>query len=128
MLPRAGNLPPASGNRQQRQRSGYTYITEQDLSKDKQLARVLAVKENDQKVSEGQRRFSDIIVKIAFKGETRLFGLKLNNPNLAILQEAFTQDENKWPDREFYLFLEEEEFSGRMFPRVEPVTAKKARG
>lgn len=111
------------GNRQPR--SGYTYITEADLSHDKQIAKVLAVKENDTVVKEGQRKFSDVIVKVSFKGAIRLFGMRYDNPNWEILKKAFTADENAWPDREFYLFIETEEFTGRNFPRVEPIVKKK---
>jgi hypothetical protein len=107
------------------QRSGYTYITEADLSHDKQIAKVLAVKENDTVVKEGQRKFSDVIVKVSFKGAVRLFGVKFDTPNWDILKEGFTADENAWPEREFYLFIETEEFTGRNFPRVETVAKKK---
>lgn len=119
-----GSRGTAPGGRPQQQRSGYTYVTERDLSSSKEIARVIAVKENTTEVKEGQRKYSDVIVKIAFKGETRLFGLKYETPNWEILKESFTQDENKWIDREFYLFNETEEFSGRVFPRVEAIEKK----
>jgi len=108
-----------------KKRSGFDYITEAELSTDKVVARILAVKENKETLREGQRRFSDVVVKIAFKGQTWLFGMKLDSPNLAILQQNLTLDENKWIGREFYLFIESEEFSGRNYPRVEVIPEKK---
>ena len=125
MLPRA---PQTQGGGQQRApRSGYTYISETDLSADKHIARILATKINDGPLKEGQRRFSDMALQVAFRGQTRLFGIKffdntgLMTPNYQILIEDFGEDNDKWIGREFYLFAEKEEFSGRIFPRVEPI-------
>jgi hypothetical protein len=101
-----------------------TYITAQDLSEDKVVAKILAVKANDAPLKEGQRRFSDVTAKIVFKGQNRLFGFKLDTPNYTICIQDFGEDEAKWVDREFYLYNEKEEFTEKIFPRVEPIAKK----
>lgn len=121
MLPR-GNAPSsgATGRRQ----NGLTYIGSQDLSENKVIAKVLAVQINDKPLKEGQRRFSDVTVKISFNGQNRLFGLKIDTPNYIMLIQDFGADESKWVDREFYLYNEMEEFSEKVYPRVEPIARK----
>lgn len=123
MLPRPGQNAPAQSSGQQRQRSGYPYLKETDLTLDKKEARIIQVRNNDEPVKDGQRRFSDIIVKIAVGGTIYLWGMKYNNPNFTILIEAFGQNENDWAEKKCYIFLEQEEFSGRNFIRCEPQTA-----
>lgn len=122
MLPR-GNAPAQTGGGGRRQ-NGLTYIKAEDLSDDKVIAKVLAVKINDGVLKEGQRRFSDVTVKVIFKGQSRLFGLKIDTPNYLICIQDFGEDESKWQDREFYLYNEKEEFSEKIFPRVEPIQKK----
>lgn len=124
MLPRAGAQTPApQGGAAPRQQSGFPYVRETDLSTDKKRARILDVRVNDAKVKEGQRRYSDVIAKIALEGKTFLFGLKADNPNYELLVREFSEDENRWPDREFFLYLELDSFSGKYWTRVEPITA-----
>src|SRR5277367_2838250 len=101
MLPR-GNSSSGTSNSGRRQ-NGLTYIKAEDLTDEKIVAKVLAVKTNDAPLKEGQRRFSDVTVKILFKGHPRLFGLKIDTPNYTIMIEDFGVDETKWVDREFFL-------------------------
>ena len=125
MLPRAGassQNQAASGGGGGRQRSGLPYITEAQLSFDKKRCRVMAVKVNDTPIKEGQRRYSDVVVKFAMGGEMFLLGLKADNPNYELLVKAFGDDDNRWPDREFFMYVEEDEFDKRRWMRVEPVT------
>lgn len=131
MLPRA---PQQQGGSQRTPRSGYTYVTEADLSQDKVVARILATKLNDAPLKDGQRRFSDLALQIAFKGQTRLFGVKFfdgsgaTTPNYQFLLDGFGEDNDQWVGREFYLYAEKEEFTGRIFPRVEPIPVEKPKG
>ena len=126
MLPRpgaqGGNQSQQQGGGGGRQRSGLPYVNESNLSLDKKRCRVLAVKLNDAPVKEGQRRFSDVIVKFAMGGDMFLLGLKTDNPNYEILCKAFGEDDNRWPEREFFMFLEEDDFDKRRWVRVEPIT------
>jgi hypothetical protein len=116
----AGTGAPAQAGGGKSQRSGYRYINEQDLSStEKRIFRIIDVKENTEPLREGQKRFSDVVFKGAFRGETRLLGFKLNNPNLVIIQEELGLEENEYPGRELDLFLEMDEFTGRYWMRVE---------
>lgn len=130
MLPRA---PQQGGGQQRAPRSGYTYVNEGDLSTDKVVAKILATKLNDAPLKDGQQRFSDLTLQIAFKGQTRLFGVKFFDkggaitPNYQFFLDGFGDDNNKWVGREFYLYAEREEFTGRVFPRVEPIEEKKGK-
>lgn len=124
MLPRPGAQPqaaPATGGR--RQQSGIPYITETQLSLDKKRCRIIGVKVNDAPLKEGQKRYSDVIIKFAMGGETYLEGFKVNNPNYEKLTTAFGQDENRWLEREFFYYLEEDDFDHKLWKRVEAVTA-----
>jgi len=128
MLPRSGGTAapsqqaPQGGNR--RQGGGFDYVRNTDLSTDKKRARVLACRVNDAVVKEGQRKYSDVIVKIALNGKTLLYGLKADNPEYEKLVNAFGEDENRWPDREFYMYLEADDFTGKYWMRVEPIEAE----
>jgi hypothetical protein len=121
MLPQArGNAAPSNNGGQQRsKRSGYDWIKEADLTTDKIRCKIIGAQENDQPA--GPQRFSDVIVKLAFKGQTRLLGLKDDNPNYGILTSELTYNPNEWAGREIYLFLEGPNFMGRYFIRVELV-------
>lgn len=125
MLPKPGaqnNGQGQQGGGGGRQRSGLPYVNESNLSLDKKRCRVLAVKLNDAPVREGQRRFSDVIVKFAMGGDMYLLGLKTDNPNYEILCKAFGEDDNRWLEREFFMYLEEDDFDKRRWVRVEPIT------
>lgn len=118
----SGGARPQSARRQ----NGLPYIKVENLSTDKAIARVLDVRIAEP-APEGSRNFSDIRIKIACKGATWLYGLKLNNPELKKLQDAFSLDENNWPGKEFYLYVEEDEFDGKLYMRVDTnVTTGKA--
>ena len=116
-----GGNRPANTRRQ----NGLPYIKVENLTTDKAKARIIDVRIAEP-APEGTRNFSDIRVKIACKGATWLHGLKLNNPELAKLQAAFTLDENEWPGKEYYLYNEEDEFDGKVYMRVEPIIKESA--
>jgi Zn-finger nucleic acid-binding protein len=138
-LSKENTMLPAStaGNQQQQQQSnggnrnpqgrkpnGLPYIKSENLSSDKAKAKILDVRVAEP-AAEGSRNFSDIRVKIACKGATWLYGLRLNNPELAKLQAAFSLDENNWPGKEFYLYNEIDEFDGKIWMRAEPIISEK---
>src|SRR5271157_34267 len=129
MLSRAGaGAAPATAGSGKSQRAGYRYINEQDLSAtEKRRFRIIDVKENTEPLREEQKRFSDVVFKGAFRGETRLLGFKLSNPNLVIIQEELGLEENTYPGRELDLFLEQDEFTGRYWMRVEVPSASEVK-
>ena len=59
---------------------------------------------------------SAVVVKLAIKGKTILWGLSTSNPSLEILTEMFGDDENDWAGKEFSMWLHEDEFDGRIWP------------
>lgn len=129
MLPAAnsGNAPQQSGARptQQRKPNGLLYIKSENLTTDKVRAKILDIRVAEP-AAEGTRNFSDIRLKIVVKGATWLYGLKLNNPELAKLQAAFGLDENNYPGKEFFLYNEEDEFDHKIYMRVEPIMEAKS--
>ncbi len=123
MLPSAGskvNTATKGGS----QKSGIPYINVTELTSDKATARVIDVRLTEQ--VEGRQNFSDIRLKIAIKGMTRLYGLKTTNPEYDKLLSAFGQDETMWPGREFYIYAEQDEFDGKLWIRVDPQVQKDA--
>jgi hypothetical protein len=110
------NQGGAGRRNQQRQNTGYEYITLKDLNHNKKLTKVIDVRQNE---SQAQNRFNDIILKVAFDGRTRLYGLKTSNPVFKTLFDAWGGNENDWVDHEFYLYTEQDDFTGREFARAE---------
>ena len=105
------------------------YLKPENLSTDKAKARIIDVKMAEPAAEGGPRNYSDVRVKIACKGATFLHGFKLvggNSRELKKLQNAFTLDENQWPGKEYYVFLEEDEFDGKVYIRVEPIIKESA--
>lgn len=118
MIPTTGN---DGGNAGKRKRTGFPYVTIDDLSKSPQEFRVIGAK-LDKEGQYGPR----IILKGAFKGETYLFTLNIkNNPNVVALTEKFGRDENDWVDKKFTVFAEEDDFTGRLQIRVGFTAGKK---
>ena len=112
----------STGNRQQSGgRSGLNYIKPANLTTDKAIAKILDVRVAEPP-QDGTRNFSDIRFKIALRGVTWLYGVRLNNPELKKLQDAFGLDENNYPGKKFYMYVQEDEFDGRIYMRVEPIT------
>jgi len=61
---------------------------------------------------------SPVILKLAIKGKTVLWGLKTNNPSLEILTELLGDDENNWADKQVQMWLHEDKFDGRVWITV----------
>ena len=110
-------------NKGKKYQGGMDYLKNDDLNKDKKEAKILGVKAT--KTRFGPR----VIVKIAFNGGTKFWSLNTdieNSPNYRLMIEKFGRDENDWIDKRVFLFLEQDEFSGNWFPRVDfPVEKKK---
>lgn len=109
-------------------RGGLPYLKTENLNFDKRTANIIAARTEDDNFKPGQQA---VVVKIAFAGNTYLWTLRLDNPNLDILCDAFGDDEEKWPGKEFLLFLETDSFNNKNWMRVEIPTAQgkgKSRG
>lgn len=106
--------------------SGIQWLRNEDCSTDRTTAKIIGVKV-------GADNFGNDVVnlKIAFKGQTFLDGIRTNNPNLEILTHAFGDDENGWVGQELLIYLEEDDFSGKKYRRYEPkagaITPRKGR-
>jgi hypothetical protein len=96
-----------SQTRRGQEAGGIPRLKMENLSFEKRTARVLAVREE---MAYGE---SQVIVKIAFSNSTYLWYLKKKNPNLKFLVDSFGQDETKWMDEEFFLYLENDSFNNR---------------
>lgn len=64
---------------------------------------------------------SPITLKLAIRGRTILWGIRTSNQNLPTLVEMFGKNENDWADQEMMMSLQEDEFTGKIWPHVEPV-------
>lgn len=112
------------------QSTGIPKLTVQNLTFDKRKARVLATRNYDGKWG------MQVGLKIAYAGQTYIWYLNVpdavgRNPNFDFLINQFGQDENNWVDGEFYLYLENDEFSNQNRIRcaaVEKETPTRKRG
>jgi hypothetical protein len=96
------------------------------LSFDKKEARVIDVKVNIP--VEGKQQFSDVVMKFACDGVPRLWGFKAGTPELEKLTAAWGSNENDWPEKKFFIYLEEDMFDGKRYVRAEPIMAEKKKG
>jgi hypothetical protein len=109
------------GNEAKRGRSnnkgGMNWIKTETLSTTPEEAKILMVRYNE----EGQFG-AQVELKLAFKGQIYFWGLRpqmKNSPNYRLLKERFGSNENDWVDQRILLLLEQDQFSGRYFPRVD---------
>jgi hypothetical protein len=68
---------------------------------------------------------SPITLKLAIRGRVILWGLRITNQNLPILIQMFGKDENDWADKEIMMSLQIDEFTGKIWPHVEPAEETK---
>lgn len=106
----------SSGGSSKGQRGGLPYLKQENITFDKRTASIIAARTEDDNFKPGQQA---VVVKMAFAGNTYLWTLRLDNPNLDILCDAFGDDEEKWVGKEFLLFLETDTFNNKNWMRVE---------
>lgn len=104
----------SSGKGSQRT-TGLPFLRIENLNFDKRTAKILAVKQG-----EDSRGNKQVTLKVSFVGNTYLWGLRLNNPNVAHLCHIFGNDEETWVGQTFLLALETDEFTNRNWPRAYP--------
>jgi hypothetical protein len=115
-----------SRGRTQQPRDGHDYLKWTHLSADPKTAKVLACRLQPDNFKPKEQL---IMTKLSLDGQTFLFPLRLNNPNLQVLQNAFGYDENEWIDKKFHVFAEEDEVTGQHRIAVEaPIKDKGAKG
>jgi hypothetical protein len=134
MIPQGntGGQQQGSGRGRGSQQQGLEYARWNSpwLSFDWKTARILSVKVNQP--VEGRQQFSDVVVKFALDGQSRLLGMKVGSQELITLTQQFGDDENKWVDGEFQIHVAEDEFDGKKYVRIQTVpegskAAKKGR-
>lgn len=101
---------PSGGGRRTRERDGHEYLKWQDLSSDWKTAKILACQPMEDNFNKGKTL---VMCKLSLEGKIRLFPLRVNNPNLEVLQNAFGVDENDWVDRHILLKTEEHSITGQ---------------
>lgn len=128
MIPRdiagGGNAPSGGGARGAR--SGFPYLNQTNqatyLSTDKKTVKIL-----DVKVNLGEK--NPVTVKLAIDGKQVLWGLNGRNPNMDILLNAYGTEERDWVGNTMGMNLEQDEFTGQVWPRCDPAyKAAAARG
>jgi hypothetical protein len=135
MLPRAqvDNSPATpqqranfeNGKGSSRKRDGFPFLNKAMLSTAKKQAKVLDVREAPDNFKPGETL---VQLKVALEGKTCLYSLRLNNPMLEVLQDAWGLDEDKWKNQTMSMFLEVDEFTGvgqiRLDPDEEPAATR----
>jgi hypothetical protein len=115
MLP-TGNEP--TGGRGNRRPGGMEWLKNEDLSTTPKEAKILMVRYN----KEG-RFGARVEMKLAFDSGIKYFGVPPKtdgkNENYKLLTGRFGHDENEWVDQRILLFLEQDQFSGQYFVRVD---------
>ena len=129
-IPRASNVGPtqgggSGGGRTRGKQQGLEYVRWDSpfLSYDKKTARILETKINVP--VEGRQQFSDVVLKISIEGKPRLYGMKADNPELEKMVEWWGDDENRWINNEFLIYLEEDSFDGKKWVRVAQIEGEK---
>lgn len=113
MINIAGNGGGGARPQGQRQRGGLPFLKAENVTAEKRVAKILGTKQG-----EDQRGKGKVSLKIAFAGNTYLWDLRLNNPNLATLVGLFGQHEEQWVGEQFLLGLQEDEFTNVSWPTV----------
>lgn len=114
------NQPASSGQQQRRgggrERGGLPFLKITNVAFDKKTAKVLSTRMESDNFKPDQEVVS---VKIAYNSATYLWTLRMNNPNLDILIDAWGPEESKWIGKEFLLFLETDEHTNNSLIRAE---------
>lgn len=118
----------STGGSRQAQRSGFPYLNQTNQTEYLEVGNKFETKILDCRVnSSPSGNQSPITLKLAIKGRTVLWGLRTNNPALETLIQLFGQNENDWSGQKIFMFLEEDEFTGQIWPHVGPVEGKKGK-
>jgi hypothetical protein len=123
MLP-TGDESQSSGSR--KRTGGMDWLKNEDLSKTPKEAKILGVR------LDSENRYGPRVnVKLALDGKIKFWGVptaKSKSPNYRLLLDKFGADENDWIDKRILLLLEQDEFSGQWFARVDfPQEGKSSR-
>lgn len=96
---------------------GMEWLKNEDLSKTAKEAKILGVR------LDSENRYGPRVnVKLAIDGKIKFWGIptkKSNSPNYRLLLDKFGADENDWVNQRILILLEQDEFSGQWFPRVD---------
>jgi hypothetical protein len=112
---REGGSSNRNNGGRQRKNTGYPKLTNDLLSTVPNKVKVLAVKVGENPYQQGQKQLT---VKAALNGQIVMWYLSLTNPIYAKLYEWYGSDENDYVDKTFLLFLEMDDFNGKMWQRV----------
>jgi hypothetical protein len=131
LLPAYQQSDDSTPNRGQTQRTprardGYDYLKAADLTEDKKTAKILSCRLQPDNFDKSRQLVS---VKLSLNGVIKLWPVRINNPSLAVLQEAFGRNEDDWVEKRILLWSEEDEHTGKHQIAVEaaPVEPKKKR-
>jgi hypothetical protein len=118
MIPRGNNQ--ASGNQRGKgQRNGLPFLSTKDATQMRQPARIVAARVEDDTFRPGSQV---VALKLNYKGQLWLYNLRTNNPALDALVNGFGEDELTWAEKDIVIFNEEDNFNGKLWLRMEPVS------
>ena len=114
------NQQSRTGTRGQTERvqTGLPYLNQRNMYDYLEVGIPREVRIIDVRVNPPGGRQSPIVVKLAIKGKSVLWGLTTENPNLEVLIGLFGRSENDWASKNINMSLIEDEFDGRIWPTV----------
>lgn len=118
---------PSRGNsrgrgRGNRERDGHNFLKWEEIGNGTKPGKILAVKVQPDNFDKSQ---TCVMCKVSVDGQIRLYALRINNPNLETLQNAWGFDENDWVDKKVTWSVEEDDLTGRHNIRVDPAEEQK---
>jgi hypothetical protein len=117
--------PVAGRGQQTAVRSGLPYLNQKNMVDYLELDIKYPVKIIEAKVNPANGNASPLVLKLAIKGKTVLWGIRTNNPSLEVLEQMFGSDENDWAGKSMQMWLHEDDFDGRIWPTVGPAEKEK---
>lgn len=109
-----GGFRQNGGGGGRQQRSGLPYLNVSNQHEYLFLEDQTTVKIVDCRVGDGSGS-SAVVLRLAIKGKSILWGLSLNNPSLDILTDAFGRNENDWVNQSIKMWLEEDKFTEKVW-------------
>lgn len=122
MLSRSSGGNSASDSNRSSQAGGLPWLKIEHLSSEKRILSILKARgEKD------RWKNPSVVMQVRYDGKLFLWQPNAKNPNYDLLIDILGQDESKWPGNDVMIFLEEDELTTRLFPRVSKAEVKRGK-
>jgi hypothetical protein len=115
MIHRNTSTVANGGSRGRRANAGIPFLTADKLTPEMTPVKILGARVQPDNFKPDQ---NVVVVKLALKGNTYLWTLRNQNPNLDILCDTFGEDELKWIGEEIQMYVEVDDFDNKSWIRV----------